>query len=272
VFSCSAAGSLRSAFRTLGIDDDIAFLWDQLAIGPIDPGDRRARLAWALDEPAHEDNDEHATHDEAFWRLITSSRRQLVLWMSRRSAKDSCGLREVLWRTRDIPVTVVDVADVRFTRRDGNPGDYASTSFGFVSDYMIVEERLLDRAVQVTDVDRQRYRADWHRLRTENAALRVLTSHGLVSAPLDHFDDVVRSCVTSEWQRCRYVAHEAYNRSDADGLHQGATLAFMFSRLLELIDAGVVEGHNRTRDADPDVWSMHESGVRLWPEPRDSST
>jgi hypothetical protein len=178
--------------------------------------------------------------------------------MSRRSVSEYCGFLELVWRIES--VSVVDVADIEFERRDGTPRPELSKSFAIVDDEQIVRTNLFERAKPVSAPARQEHRREWQRARAENAALRVLTPEGLESAGIDHFDNAILSCVAGDWQSCERIIRSSY-ATLSDGLClQISSDTLLFDRLLNLIDNEVIEGKK-----DGERWSMRESWVRLAP-------
>src|SRR5262245_4371200 len=105
----------------------------------------------------------------------------------------------------------------------------------------------------MSDVEFQRERGTWKKLKDENADLRILETTGLVSAPITFFDDLITSCVTPEWQRCPRVIANALVRSSNE-FHQTGDL-FLWSRLRTLVEDGLLEGKG-------DMLVMANSSVR----------
>jgi len=255
-FGASAAGSLKMALRTLGRSEEVLHLSDDLAYGPINPPEPRLRAAWSANELGEDEDPKLIAHIEEFWSRVAGLRTDVVAWMSRRYATEYCGLLELLSRIQ-VPISLIDVAEIEFRGLDGAPSPDTSMAFGFVGDPHIVEHNLFDRAIHLSSTARDAYLAEWQTLRDENAALRALTSKGLTSAPITHFDDTIISCVTSEWQSCARVVGESLFRTSPGPFRQGGGDTFLFSRLLTLIDEGVLEGRN-----EQELWSMRESWVR----------
>jgi hypothetical protein len=256
----SAAGSLRVALNTLGRDEEVLCLADDLSFGPINPGDVRQRMQWGIDELGFHEEPEIEENITEFWKRVTTLRTEIVAWISSRYVSEYCGLLELLWRVKDAPVSVVDVADVEFTRLDGSPSPYTSMAFSVVHDRQIVEKDLCHRATRVSDIERKRYETEWRRLREENGALRMLTDAGVVSVPISHYDDMILSLVTNEWQTCARVVGGAVGKLSEGRFRQCSSDSLIFDRLLTLIDDEVIEGKN-----EHELWSMRESWVRRRP-------
>jgi hypothetical protein len=257
-FGNSAAGSLKLALSTLQPREEVLGLGDDLAFGPINPLDASLRLEWGEAELGLEMDPELKADIEEFWTRLSNVPvgTELVAWMSRRSVSEYCGFLEVLRRVDDL--SVVDVADMEFVRRDGSPYPEAAKAFAAVPSEQVVAKNLIKRAVRVSPSQREAYRDEWRKVREENAALRVLTPEGLVSAPIDHFDNVILSCITSEWQSCGRVVGTALERISDGPYRQLSADLFLFDRLLKLIDDELVEGKNEQK-----LWSWRESWVRL---------
>ncbi len=256
-FGPSGVGSLRLAFETIGRDEEVLGLADDLSFGPIDVRDVRDRMQWTVDELGFEPDAELEAQINGFWRSVTAVRTEIVAWLSTRHVSEYCGFLELLCRARNAPVSVVNVADVAFTEPDGSPIPTWSTAFAFIPNRAIAVNKLLDRVTRVSPDERNAYEAEWQRLRKENAALRVLTTSGLVSAPITHFDDMIISCVTTRWQRCGTVIGQALGKTLEGAFCQCSSDQLLFSRLLSLVEQNVVEGKN-----EQEHWSMRDSWVR----------
>jgi hypothetical protein len=251
-FGHSAAGSLKKALATLRIAEDVAALADDYSMGPIDPGDADQRADWEREELGEDDPIAISDVVTSFWQNVSTWPGQVVVELS--------GLHELLWRVPGANIHVVDVASVDFRRDDVSTYDERH-AFAIVRDERIVELSLIDAARPVSDVERASYRRAWGRLRTENAALRVLTTSGLVSAPVDYFDDRIRALITDDWQRCTRIVGAMIGFGSSGTQRESHSDTFFFVRLLHLIDQDdEIEAKN---DNGPDaLWSMHDSWIR----------
>ena len=256
-FGPSATGSLKIAFKTLGRNEEVLGLVDDFSFGPIASADRRRRTQWNADELGFDVDPDFVAYDEEFWERIHAVRTEIVVWMSRRDVQEYCGFLNLLCEVQDAPVSIVDVADVKFVGLDGAALPDASKCFGSIPTAHIIDRNLLDRATRVSSAERDAFRVEWQRLQDENAAVRVLTPTGLVSAPISQFDAMIISCISSEWQKCaRVIGNSIFKLTDGE-FHQLTNVEFLWSRLLTLMDGEVVEGKN-----EQELWSMHESWVR----------
>ena len=122
-----------------------------------------------------------------------------VLWFSRRHAREYTGFLETLWRLGDAPpspalcLANLDADEIRDNR------------LAALARPLGLEERAAARAL-------------WQRLRSENAALRIVTPDlSLVSAPLDVFDEILFAQVTPRWMKAAYILGKALTAIDERG-------------------------------------------------------
>jgi len=99
------------------------------------------------------------------------------------------------------------------------------------------ENALWDRAVPLSAEERQRYCRIWQRLRRENAPFRVIEGDTIISASIEVYDDMLLSCLTTEWSRAARAIGDAMAKSLGDPRGQVGDLV-LFGRLRKLIDAG----------------------------------
>ncbi len=87
-FSCSAAGSLKLALTTLARNEEVLYLADDLAFGPINPPEPRRRAEWSAEQLGGSGDPDLVAHDEAFWARIAAHRGEIFVWISRRYATE----------------------------------------------------------------------------------------------------------------------------------------------------------------------------------------
>jgi hypothetical protein len=242
-FGDSAAGSLKSALARTSFTEEVVPLVDDYSMGPLEPGDADQRAEWERVEVSDVGVDVIATSESvtSFWDKVSTWPGTLIVWLSSESLRELCGLHALLWRLPDANIHIIDIAhDV-------------SGSFGSVGDTRIIELGLLERATPISDISRASWRAEWRRLRQDNAPLRVLRDKRLVSVPIDHFDDRIRARITDSWRSCARIVGEV----TAVDFHSDL---FIFGRLLHLVDADELEG-----ECDDELWSMSGGRVRRRP-------
>jgi hypothetical protein len=113
---------------------------------------------------------------------------------------------------------------------------------------------LLGSERQVTPQEVEEARLQWRRLRAENAPFRVVTSVGLVSAPVDHFDPLLMERVTTEWRKVARVIGDTMGLNSEPYFQVGDIM--LLARVIALIGEGKLL-------ADGDAWDMHSCRVRL---------
>ncbi|AZO32533.1 DUF1835 domain-containing protein [Mesorhizobium sp. M1B.F.Ca.ET.045.04.1.1] len=257
VFNMSAAGSLGQALGQLGVDQAVIGLPDDLSLGPINPPAADLRGQWMEETLGDDGFGDYGQRADLFWDRATDRNVTPVAWVCWRSAMESAGFLEFVWRIGGSPFRVVDITQVEFASRAGRPGPstWHAKSFGFVPSDSIVTAGLLDSQIVLSELQLQAYRDHWERLRTESAPLRVVGDQGLQSAPMTHFDDVIASQVTSEWRNCARVVAQSLGAILDQGFWQCGDLV-LWSAVRRLVDEGVFEMKG-------DGMVMRENHVRL---------
>jgi hypothetical protein len=213
LFSDTAARLLNEALRIVGREDRVIYLPDDLSFGPINPPDPVAREDWMHHELGLDLTDDEWPLDqvEAFWdeALTTSARR--IIWVSKLSASEYGGFLELVWRIGDTPCDVIefDRQEIAYRGRDGFVRRNQVLVLGELAPEHFTETRYWERAVPLDAVARERYRANWARLRGENAPLRILDDSGMISVPITYFDDLLIACAIERWQKVARVIGEA---------------------------------------------------------------
>jgi uncharacterized protein DUF3658 len=247
------AENLEAALRLAGREDRIACHRNNLAIGPIDPPDLRARQVWCDRElPVVEPNEERFPDDEAFWNEALREHVRKVAWMSRRSAPEYCAFLEWLWRLDEQPCEVIDLTDMPVGKRR------RAFLLSLLDAEEIVEDGLLDRTKHLDATARARYRSIWRRLRAENAPLRVVGPDGLQSARLTYFDAQLLSFAQPSWQwAVRLVAEVMVEwvGSEMEPYFQAGD-GILANRVVALVEAGLLEERGN-------LLNMRECEVRL---------
>jgi hypothetical protein len=211
VFSESFAHSLRQALRQAGREDAAFCLFDDLSFGPIDPPDPAVRFNWIERELKFDLGDIQDLAPTDFWTnvLATSSRR--IVWVSKRDARDIAGFLEWVSRLGDESYDVVefDELEVAYNRPDGRMVRYTAKSLGLLTANNLKAACLWDGATPLDPSVRDQCCATWAKLRAEDAPLRVLTEHGMVSAPISYFDEFLVSCAQRRWLKVARVIGDA---------------------------------------------------------------
>jgi hypothetical protein len=256
VFNMSAAGSLRHALAHMGRHETVIGLPDDLSFGPIDPPAIDLRARWMEDVLGFERRPDLEQEADLFWSRATGRDIAPVAWVCRRNALEFAGFLEFVWRIGDHPFRVVDITEVEFAAKPNRSesATWRAGAFGLVPSDSIVRARLLERQTTLTGQELQAYRDLWKKLRTENAAFRVVSDLGLHSEPITYFDRAVASQVTEDWQKCNHVVGKILVALWDDGTYCGDLT--LWSRVQALADGGVFEMKG-------DGARMRDSFVRL---------
>ena len=204
---------MRQALRSIGRDDRVVALVDDLSIGPIDLGEPRVRAAWASRELGFNSGEAIVRRIEKSWSEALAPASRRVVWTSRRSGCDYTGFLEWLWRIGDEPCEIADLTDARFPDRP--TGDLGVVvSLGVLDPDQVVAMGLVDRTEPLPEPARSRYREIWRRLRAENAPLRVVSDSGLTSAPITFYDEELLSYAVGHWRKVARIVGEVLTNQD----------------------------------------------------------
>jgi hypothetical protein len=256
VFVPSGAAELRKAIAQLGREDEVIELFDDLSFGPINPPDSETRHRWVEHELGYTGWDEITAEAEVFWRKAVSDPNRTVAWWSRRTTNEYAGFLEWLWRLEDSQCKVIDVTEL--TVADPSNSENPSrevVSLRYLSAEQMRTSQIMERSSELSGQTRGRYREAWRKLRAENAALRVLSGHSLVSAPLSFFDTLLLSQITTRWQKVAMVVGNALTASRKDLIVQVSDLV-LAARIRALAESGRIESQGN-------LTKMRYSEVRL---------
>jgi len=259
VFTDAGASLLRQALEDADRDDHVISSFEDFSLGPIDSSDFPLRLKWMENELGWVGWPSIARDSKKFWREALTRGPRKIAWLSRRSAMQYAGFLEWLSRMGDSPCEVVDLSDVRISRRneDGSPrSPTLAITLGMLHPDTIGRHRLWDLAEPLQATTRERYRTLWQRLRSENAPLRVIEGDELVSAPISFFDTQLMSYVTNEWQKVAMVVGQTLAAEMDDEVLQVGDIV-LAARIGALVESGRLEIQGKS------ALEMRKSLVRL---------
>jgi hypothetical protein len=215
VFGESAGGMLRLALRQADRDDEVLSFNDDLSFGPINPPVPITRAAWARAELYFSDNALSVLSGaEEFWHTARSAQKRVV-WFSRRTACEFCGFLEFVSQMGTQSYEVVDLTGVEIPHRthDGRSANHVIFRLAELSPDEVRENALWDRAVPLSPEERRQSERSWQRLRRENAPFRVVEGDAVISASIEVYDDMLLSCLTTDWCRTARIIGDAMARS-----------------------------------------------------------
>jgi hypothetical protein len=252
---------LREALKLAGRADCVVRLWDDLSLGPIDPPEPTSRRSWAKEELGLHAHYRHmfAEKNNA-WNAALSIPGRRIAWVARRMPDEYCGFLEWLRRLGDAPCEIVDLHHVTFDwhMRDGTVERTEVSSMGHIHAEHIRDNAFWDLARPLSAQERHEYLALWHRLRSENAPLRVLNDGALVSAPISYFDDLVLADTEENYRKVARIVGSALGWGRRT---PKANLYVFHARDNKLVQAGVLEAKGNTAQ-------MRYSEVRRVRKPR----
>lgn len=254
VFTASAAGSVKQALDKIGCRETVIGLLDDLSYGPIDPLSNPSRRKW-IGRSLGDAYAEAVQRADFFWAKATSLTISPIAWFSRRRAIEYAGFLEFVWRMEHAPIRIIDVTDVEVDDPTGVASRIIWPGLSLLAPRQIVEARLLDRQRLMEPDEVAGYREQWRKLRTENAPLRVVDENGLVSAPINFFDDAILSRVSREWRKGALVVGATMMTLLEKPIPQSPGDAMLWTRVCALGEEGALE-------IKGDRLSMHETLVR----------
>jgi hypothetical protein len=230
----SAGGSLMQAIRAAGRPDAVLPFPDDYSCGPIEPDDPSTRASWW---GQFYDDMPVGGALQVFWDRVTTFEGRLVVWFGRHAASELAFFLAWADRLGERSYHIVDIPgrQLPFTRRDGSvvkSGPVQVVAL-FPPDAL---RSLLGQERPVTPQERDEWRQHWRRLRRENAAFRVVTEAGLVSASIDHFDPLLLAQATSEWRKVARVVGDAMGYSLGPYIQVGDLM--LLTRIVALVGEG----------------------------------
>lgn len=236
VFDGSAAGCLRRGLAEIGRRERVITPDDDFSFGPLSSDDAAVRSQWVTDVLGYADwagaplghvyppmpfitpiDELGSTHDG-----------DIIAWVSPDRASSLCGYLCWLARVGDRPI--------RLNRIIGMS--------------LLQPEQLVahvDSHVELLGTEREDALAAWQGLVSENAPLRVLSDAGLVSAPLEYFDEALLAKAGQQWRKVMRVAAETHvGLLDGGGYPPGDLV--LASRLRALARSGALEWQGNLDD------------------------
>jgi len=261
VFTPSGAGGLRQSLREAHRGDKVVAFFDDLRFGPINPPDPLLRRKWVKDELGWVGWGDVTARSELFWQEACAPDARKVAWLSRKSGLEYAGFLEWLWRLGDAPCEIIDLTEVSVVRRpprgDGPPLPPApALSLAILSPDTIHHNNLCDLATPLQTAARKHYLDLWHRLRIENAPLRVVAGDVLRSVPITYFDPLLMSFATDQWRKVAMIVGLALASEINDDVLQTSDI-FLASRVNALVESGQLEIRGKS------ALRMRHSEVRL---------
>jgi hypothetical protein len=237
----SAGGSVLSTLREAGLDEEVLRFRDDLSCGPIDPDEPSTRAAWWAEVYESFDVAKAEAEERAFWKRVMTTDARLVVWFGRHAARELSFFLAWVDRVGDRPFQIIDVTgrEVPVTRRDGSrdvyPAGYVATMGNEALHSLLGSER------PITPEEQIEARRRWQKLRGENAPFRVVTEDGLVSAPIDYFDNWILGEAAADWKSLQRIILDAYGSHGDPYQQTGETMLRV--RAVALVGEGKLVAH-----------------------------
>ena len=239
VFGAYGAKTLRKDIHVMSRPDDVVSFDDDLSYGPLESFDPLARCAWARREfrlPPHERA--RFVKTDAFWEAALSTSRRRIVWMTRHYCDEYAGFLEFVSRLDDdSPCEVVDLTELQIeSRLPGHRIVRRLPSLGNLHPWQILQNQLWDTTTPLAPETRRRHRKIWHKLRTENAPLRVLKNRRFISAPITFFDERLLSYCDIRLRKGAYVISKVMSELTDEKIN--ISWDVLAGRLRKLVEEG----------------------------------
>ncbi|MDE2577237.1 MAG: DUF1835 domain-containing protein [Hyphomicrobiales bacterium] len=255
VFSADAVGSVAQALALAGKSERVIGFEDNLSFGPIDPPEGRRRDLW-IESVFKCENESDSQKAERFWNDASASTTYPIAWLCRNSAAEYCGFLEFVRRMGERQFAVIDASSVKTTFYFQGERSVAIPALGILTPEQIAAEGLCDRRAIATTQDVNGYRQLWAKLGADNAPFRIVSAQGLVSAPLEHFDEDIIASAREEWSPAAYVIGSAMVRLMEKAIPCSLGDFVLWARARALAEAGALE-------IDGSARALRGSRVRL---------
>ena len=238
MFNPSAAATLQYTLDSMGRDDRVVRILDDLSFGPIADDRPATRAAWVENELGYCDWARVSEHNAAVIDETFAARGPIVAWYSSNVASVAAGFLWWLSKIGGTPCLVVRAPNIPTLQSEH-----------------IAE--ILNSGVALSDADRAAYVDQWSRLKAEDAALRVVENGVLVSAPITHFDHALVGRASAEWRKMALIVGTMLADELETGVRQTSDLV-LAARLATLVEDGALEWRG-------DLSRMTACDVRLPP-------
>ena len=246
VFSQSAAGALQEGLANAGRDEEVIGLQDNWSEGPIDSAELDARLDAVEDLLEIEIDNTDRTSIDTFWREALDTTRRRVVWFSQWSTMEYCGFLEWLRRNGQAHFELINLTDALLPDLRKSEKVYPVQCVSLLCGEHFASNELWDLAVAPHPQSLSNWMDLWRKLQTENAPLRVMTPEGLISAPIDYFDEQLLKHATADWAFDRRMVGQVlgdmmFESFRERGVFQCGDLV-LFARVRALVEQGKLEG------------------------------
>lgn len=221
VFGLSAAGLLRRALFASGRKETVISPGDDFSFGPLAPADPVVRARWVEEILGDSDWMDLARGALTIVSTTVASERAPIVWVAPDNASSVAGFLWWLSQIGHLPV-----------RQNSVP------RLGLFGPEIL--QGWLDQHVPLTALERGRALKSWQTLVSENAPLRVLSDNGLVSAPIEYFDELLLSHLDGHWRKFAHVVGMSLSSFYDEGRFQTGHLV-LASRLRTLARSGTIE-------------------------------
>jgi hypothetical protein len=180
---------------------------------------------------------------DAFWDRVVRADDRLVVWFGRHSAMELAFFLACADRLVDRSYDIVDVTERH------SPSVVSIIPEGGL-------RALLGSERPISVAEKEAARQQWRRLKAEDAPFRIVSDAGLVSAPIEQFDNLLLERATTNWRKSARVVGDAMGYNMEPYIQVGSLM--LLTRIVALVESGKLL-------ADGDPWNLQACRVRLPP-------
>ncbi|NLS28983.1 hypothetical protein S2M10_39970 [Sphingomonas sp. S2M10] len=220
VFGRSAAATLQQSLKVASRDGIVVAPYDDFSFGPIASDDAIDRGRWVEAVLGYSDWQRVSLESLPVLSASMEAYKPPIAWVSPDSAQSVAGFLWWLSHMGGRECLVLEVSGLNLL----GPDDMS---------------KHIDRAELWTFARRASSLAAWKKLQAEDAPLRVLGRNGLVSAPIEYFDQALLGHTTPEWQKMARIVAGVLSDFHVSGIFQTGDLV-LAARLTDLAEAGIL--------------------------------
>ena len=233
VFNSAAAETLRRAILSKSLSDHVVCLLDDYSAGPIGEANSAARAAWMESELFLGGWHTAVAAVPEFLQATRAVDVMPVAWFSRRDAQSYSGVLWWLSKMGAAPCQIIDTTDLS---SDSGRLTISPSALGAVE-----MANLLGTQIDAHPDLREQYAAVWNRLKSENAAFRVVDQvGGIYSQPITYFDPALIAAGSRRWRPIATLIGDVLSGFLNQSLNQ-ASDAVLHSRIRILADLAIFD-------------------------------
>lgn len=238
VFGASTRGTLRQAFKTNQITEQIVAMEDDLMLGPLGnillDSVQSFRFKWWEQVLNEEDKTEYIPylHDSFknlnVWASLLTDNDSLLFWVGDSPTEQTGFMCLLANLPNSIPVSVVMVSQVYYKRY----GKFRPRSTEEVSPEKLFS--LIEDSKVLSPHVREQYVTNWNQLLEDNGNLRMRKNRKVETVPEDYFDQEII-------ERAKRISRENFHRKSDGFFYAVRLVGEIIRRQKQRVNDGLIE-------------------------------